>query len=136
MKVKLKASEQFIADWYEKYKGDLDNSLYKAISHHTDSYPEDYVYGEDMFEWICDTEDFIQILVKMHLFGYEVEKEPLYYIELPNLSNCNNNPQRICKNHNVRNYFACGEYQNRNYKFTKSEILENIPWAWKFAKEV
>lgn len=136
MKVKLKADEKFIADWYEEHKHELDTYIYTLCLHHDESELWEVTEKENqMFKWLEKTDDFIQTLVRMHLFGYEIEKEPLYYIELPNLKNYKYSPQRICKNDNSENYFACGEYQNHNYKFTKEEIMNNFEWAWQFARE-
>ena len=62
---------QFVADWYEKSKDDLEYSLYKLCTH----------FGEhklrvDLQVWFGDNDNKpIETLVMMHKFGYEVEGE-------------------------------------------------------------
>lgn len=68
---------QFVADWYEKHKYVLEFNIF------------DYVYRfeqqaeNDFKDWFDDINTkAIQILVNMHQFGYEVEKEKRYIITL------------------------------------------------------
>ena len=62
---------QFVADWYEKSKDDLEYSLYKLCTH----------FGEhklrfDLQVWFGDNDNKpIETLVMMHKFGYEVDEE-------------------------------------------------------------
>ena len=70
---------QFVADWYEKHKYALEFNIF------------DYVYRfeqkakNDFKDWFDDINTkAIQILVNMHQFGYEVEKEKKYKITLLN----------------------------------------------------
>ena len=67
---------QFVADWYEKHKYALEFNIF------------DYVYRfeqkekNDFKDWFDDINTkAIQILVNMHQFGYEVEKEPKYTVK-------------------------------------------------------
>ena len=70
---------QFVADWYEKHKDDLEFNIF------------DYVYRfeqqaeNDFKDWFDDfkTESF-KTLVNMHQFGYTVEKEKRYEVILCN----------------------------------------------------
>ncbi|HEM2742843.1 TPA: DUF1642 domain-containing protein [Streptococcus suis] len=72
---------KFVAEWYERNKDDINTALYSAI---IGTYRK--VNGEnndspDTFEeWIVYEDNSILILVQMHLFGYEVEKEQLYTV--------------------------------------------------------
>lgn len=74
---------QFVADWYEYNKDDFENALFRSI----DLMPSTYEEGElsEFEEWLVDehTKPF-QILVNMHQFGYEVEKEKKYEVILCN----------------------------------------------------
>lgn len=72
---------QFVADWYEKHKYALEFNIF------------DYVYRfeqkakNDFKDWFDDINTkAIQILVNMHQFGYEVEKEKRYKVVMPNVS--------------------------------------------------
>lgn len=71
---------QFVADWYEKHKYALEFNIF------------DYVYRfeqkakNDFKDWFDDINTkAIQILVNMHQFGYEVEKEKRYKVVMPNV---------------------------------------------------
>lgn len=72
---------QYVADWYEKHKGNFETNLFRAIN----LTPTIYREGElsEFQEWIVDehTKPF-QTLVNMHQFGYEVEKEPRYTVRI------------------------------------------------------
>lgn len=65
---------QYVADWYEDNKDDLEWSLYDfCVEFHKRKLPD------DLHEWFANIKNKpIVTLVKMKLFGYEVEKEKLY----------------------------------------------------------
>lgn len=62
---------QFVADWYEKSKGDLEYNLYKFCTHF-----REHKLRIDLQLWFSDdTNKPIETLVMMHKFGYEVDDE-------------------------------------------------------------
>lgn len=62
---------QFVADWYEKSKDDLEYDLYKLCTHF-----REHKLRFDLQIWFGDNDNKpIETLVMMHKFGYEVEKE-------------------------------------------------------------
>ncbi|EIZ6626589.1 DUF1642 domain-containing protein [Listeria monocytogenes] len=75
---------QFVADWYEQHRYKLEYSIWQ------------YIYCWDVQKRESDFYDFmnnnnlkpVETLIKMK-DGYEVEKEPLYYVRLPYSSCCN-----------------------------------------------
>ena len=71
---------QFVADWYEKHKNDFEFAVFNYL------YLFDRQDESDFKRWFRDsrTEPF-QILVNMHQFGYEVEKEKRYYVRFKNM---------------------------------------------------
>lgn len=71
---------QYVADWYEENKDDLEYNLYKlCIDFHEQK------LRADLYGWFNDDNNkSIETLVLMHKFGYEVEKEKLYTVEMPN----------------------------------------------------
>ena len=125
---------QFVADWYEDNKDGLGWSLYTLC---VDFYKRKL--QDDLHNWFKhDDNKPIETLVKMKLYGYEVEKEKLYTVEIPN-------PRSTL--HFVLCKYEEGEvritYYNsdnwRDYKcvqLTESEIKQDFEWAWKFRKEV
>ncbi|EAG1247663.1 DUF1642 domain-containing protein [Listeria monocytogenes] len=67
---------RFVADWYEKNKCDLEYSIWKYIRNW------DYHEEDGFFNFMNDNDnESIKTLIKMQN-GYEVEKEPLYYVQL------------------------------------------------------
>lgn len=69
---------QFVADWYEEHKDYFEYSLHSLC---VDFYERKL--QEDLYEWFNYLSNKpIETLVKMKLFGYEVEKEKLYTAKL------------------------------------------------------
>lgn len=66
---------QFVADWYLLHYHDFNNSIVNLCIRQEDS-----IDNNDFLKWISNTKDFIQILVNIHQFGYEVEEEERYYV--------------------------------------------------------
>lgn len=125
---------QFIADWYEEHKEDLEYNLYRlCINFH-----ERKLYG-DLYEWFkFDKNKPIETLILMHKFGYEVEKKKLYTVELPNPHGLGHTV--LVKDMYENTYITYTTDSNwREGKvnhLTESEIKKDFPWAWQFAKEV
>lgn len=67
---------QYVADWYEKNKESLDESIWEYLVNWDDG------SWNDFKKWMypCDSNNAIQTLVNMHQFGYEVEKEAKYRV--------------------------------------------------------
>ena len=68
---------QCVADWYLLHYHDFNNSIVNLCIRREDS-----IDNNDFLKWISNTKDFIQILVNMHQFGYEVEKEKRYLVNV------------------------------------------------------
>lgn len=66
---------QCVADWYLLHYHDFNNSIVNLCIRQEDS-----IDNNDFLKWISNTKDFIQILVNIHQFGYEVEEEERYYV--------------------------------------------------------
>lgn len=77
-------------------------------------------------------------LMNAFLYGYEVEKEKLYTVELPNP----NSPEHFVLRKNGVNKIVADCYLSDNWKLykntwlTESEIKKDFEWAWQLAKEV
>lgn len=71
---------QSVADWYEEHKDDFEFNVWDWIAFRDEL---EKLENKEFTSWINDCEgNPIQILVNMHQFGYEVEKEKRYYIRL------------------------------------------------------
>lgn len=114
--------KQFVANWYEKHKYALEFNIF------------DYVYRfeqqakNDFKDWFDDTNNkAIQILVNMHQFGYEVEKEKQYRVKFIQT-----------RQHLAKNIFPSSEYFiiktssiSSTDSFTQKE-LEEAGFGWVF----
>ena len=89
---------------------------------------------EQTGRWISDNPE---TFAKAWLYGYEVEKEKLYRVELPN-PNGDSNRYGLCKvdGRIIIGYFVFGLNKATNTKLTEAEIKKDFDWAWKYAEEV
>ena len=69
---------QYVADWYEEHKDNLNESVWEYLVNWDDA------NWDDFKRWISqpDENGAIATLVNMHQFGYEVEKEPRYTVKI------------------------------------------------------
>ena len=126
---------QYVADFYESIKDSFEWSLYSlCIDFHKRE------LQEDLFDWFkLGVNKPIETLVKMKLYGYEVEKEKLYTVEIPNPNGFIR--LVLCKDCDGKLFVAtfsggdCWETFGK-CKLTESEIKQDFEWAWQFAKEV
>ena len=72
---------QYVADWYEGHKDEFEINLYREVCLSEENY--DYGSLTDFQKWLISgkTNSF-SVLVNMHQFGYEVEKEPRYTVRI------------------------------------------------------
>lgn len=125
---------QFVADWYEEHKDDFEYNLYRLC---IDFYEQKL--HEDLHEWFNNDENKpIEVLVLMNKYDYEVEKEKLYTVELPN----SNNSDYLMLQKDRRGKISVAWYctdswrEDECVRLTESEIKEDFEWAWQFAEEV
>lgn len=76
---------KFVAEWYEKNNDDLNTAIcgaiigaYRKVNGENDDFLDTFE------EWVVYEDNSILILVQMKLFGYEIEQEKLYTVEIPN----------------------------------------------------
>ena len=70
--------KQFVAVWYEINKDNLDKNIaYLCLNNWGE-----FINDKTLFNWMSNTDNFIQILVNMHQFGYEIEKESKYIVKV------------------------------------------------------
>ena len=73
--------DQFVADWYETYKDSLEYSLWEWMR-----YDPDKEKNKKFYLWLNDASNNpVETLVKMKLFGYTVKKKKKYIIKLKNV---------------------------------------------------
>lgn len=117
---------QYVADWYEKHKDNLEDEIYYLIRNW-----DDKERTSDFCKWFDDVENEpIQTLVDMHQFGYEVEKETRYTIKIKGIDG-------YCKylNQDMRTQkwlFASNErIDGFRLRHTRKE-LEDANFGWVF----
>lgn len=116
---------QFVADWYEEHKDNLDFDLREYIIN--------WYYKEpcDFKEWI-DSNSKIEplvTLVNMHQFGYEVEEEPRYMVRVKGISG--NNSYLNQEDGEDFLFADSEEFGDFRAKFTRKE-LEDADFGWVF----
>ena len=107
---------QFVADWYEKHKDDLEYDIWEYILHWGKQQKSEF------YEWMnhANNKPF-QTLANMHQFGYEVEKEPKYTVKIKATKHY------FAKDGNGRIFFSL-KYESA---FTKIELEKaNLDWVF------
>lgn len=127
---------QFVAEWYEKNKDCLEWNLYSLC---VDFYRREL--QDDLFDWFkYGGNKPIETLVKMKLFGYEIEKEKLYTVEIPNPGCTDKGKFVLCKNKSGKVFmkWTCLDDWKflEKFQLTEEEVKEKFDWAWQFAEEV
>lgn len=74
--------KQFVADWFEENKYDLEFNIWDWIKY---TQEEEKIENRQFTEWLGESENKpVETLVKMKLYGYTVEKEKRYEVILCN----------------------------------------------------
>lgn len=84
---------QFVADWYENHKDDLEYDIWEYILRWGKQQKSEF------YEWMNHANNKpLQTLANMHQFGYTVEKEKRYRVVMPNVSSAGGVLTRIKHN--------------------------------------
>jgi gp178 len=78
---------QFVADWYEENKDDFEGNLFRC-AHNIPSIFDGAKLNEFERWFINASTKPFQILVNMHQFGYEVEREKRYLVKIKSTGQC------------------------------------------------
>lgn len=77
---------KFVAEWLDKHKYSTDIiDLFLSVEYATDSdgfVAEKWDYSGEFYDWLSNSADIQFTLCDAMRYGYEVEKEPLYYVLL------------------------------------------------------
>ncbi|PZO95552.1 MAG: hypothetical protein DI617_03420 [Streptococcus pyogenes] len=137
--------EQFVADWYEENKEGLWETVIDLIRvderlmyKHANPPEEPSKEDKRFLEWLFREDDAFEILSDMHKFGYTVQKEKLYTVEIPNPNAPIEYHSKLAKNHKGEIVIEVQDWMNRTeyYQLTEKEIRKDFGWAWQFAEEV
>lgn len=119
---------QCVADWYEGHKDEFEINLYREVCRSE----ENYNCGglTDFQEWLISGKtSSLSVLVNMHQFGYEVEKEPRYTVRIKGLSEINRYLNKECDEEFL--FSDSEELEDFRTKFTRKE-LEEADFGWVF----
>lgn len=83
---------QYVADWYEGNNGDLSGALFMMVR-----LWDEKSRNSDFYRWFRKGKEAFQTLVNMHQFGYEVEKETRYTVQLKGLTSKRNYLNHLVK---------------------------------------
>ena len=133
---------KFVADLYESIKDNFEYNVYNLCLQFPQFTRDDGELSSEVCGWFdSGKNEPIQTLVKMKLYGYTVEKEKLYTVEIPD-------PHGMYKirylfRNSVGNIRIGGNdyrdiFLNVETHLTEAEIRKDFEWAWDagFAKEV
>ncbi|EAC2981467.1 TPA: DUF1642 domain-containing protein [Listeria monocytogenes] len=113
---------QFVADWISRHKQEGYNLIW-SISYENNDMPD------EIYEWLTSAADNQELFARAWLDGYEVEKEPLYYVRLP-LSTWNDDAAEL----EVINMYVLLNVQSDETSITGSIINENKEWRTKLTE--
>lgn len=106
----------FVSVWYRINKDNLDKNIAYLCANWEKSTNDD-----TLFNWMSNTDNFIQTLVNMHQFGYEIEKEKQYLVKIKATKHY------IAKDGIGKIFFSLAYKES----FTKKE-LEEADFGWVF----
>lgn len=115
---------QFVADWYEKHKDDLEYDIWEYILRWGKQQKSEF------YEWMnhANNKPF-QTLINMHQFGYEVEKEPRYTVKVKS-TKCSTK-SLMFSILTGEWFFSVTNYQGIRFKHTRKQ-LEEADFGWVF----
>ncbi|EJQ6756623.1 DUF1642 domain-containing protein [Listeria monocytogenes] len=113
---------QFVADWISRCK-QKGYDLFLSIDYDDSDMPY------EMYNWLTFSDENQEILARAWLDGYEVEKEPLYYVRLP-LSTWNDDAAEL----EVINMYVLLNKQSDETTFTGLIINKNKKWTTKLTE--
>lgn len=131
---------QYVADFYESIKGDFEDKVYGLCVQFNFDESE---LNSDVALWFGRSKNKpIETLVMMHKFGYEIEKDKLYTVELPNPNSFGFGSVILLRNNEGKIYISLSFFNRETWRgaekaqLTEAEIKKDFDWAWEFAEEV
>lgn len=116
---------RFIDTWIQgaEYNG---FDLYEAMTDETPDKTSTWI--------VCNPETF----AKAWIYGYEVEKEKLYTVEIPNPNSLDYLMLQKDRRGKISVAWYCTDRwrEDERVRLTEAEIKKDFDWAWQFAKDV
>ena len=124
---------QFIADWLEVCKDNLALSLANSMNNvvmRTNNQPDKTIH------WIAKNSE---TFAKAWIYGYEVKKEKLYTVEIPNPNSAGGKlvlSKQQSTGRLILEMLNSDINKPKYLHLTEDEIKKDFPWLWQFAEEV
>ena len=117
---------QFVADWYEEHKDNLEYNIWDWMKYNLEPKKRENV---TFSQWLGKTvNNPVETLIKMKLYGYEVEKEKQYLVKMKGLSE-NDCYLRLGRNTDL--WWFGMKYNDGSAEHTKKQ-LEEAGFDWVF----
>lgn len=121
--------DQFVADWYEKHKDNFEYCLWEWFNYDAN---EDYRKNKKFYMWLNDASNNpVETLVKMKLYGYSVKKEKKYIIKLKNVQEGSESFKfdKVIE----KWYFGFNQESSTTRLYHTKEDLVNAGFKWMFS---
>ena len=126
---------QFVADWYDDNQDDFEFNLYRLCVDY-----DNCELDKEMMIWFRDKNNNpIQTLTAMHQLGYEVEKEKLYTVEVPNPNSAGGKlvlSKQQSTGRLILEMLNSDINKPKYLHLSEDEIKKDFAWLWQFAVEV
>ena len=126
---KPKDVPQFVADWYEEYKDNLEYNIWDWMKYNLEPKKRE---NAQFSKWIASTENHpVETLVSMKLFGYSVVKEKKYIIKLKNVQKGSESFKfdRVIE----KWYFGFNQESSTTRLYHTKKDLVNAGFGWMFS---
>ena len=126
---KPKDVPQFVVDWYEEYKDNLEYNIWDWMKYNLEPKKRE---NAQFSKWIASTENHpVETLVSMKLFGYSVEKENKYIIKLKNVQKGSESFKfdRVIE----KWYFGFNQESSTTRLYHTKKDLVNAGFGWMFS---
>ena len=118
----------FLSVWYRENK----DNLYKNVAYLCANWEKSTTTDNALFNWMSNTDNFVQILVNMHQFGYEVEEKKRYRVKMKGMSEENTYLTfRFGHTWMLSNFEECEEFRLHHTR----KQLEDAGFCWIFSCE-
>lgn len=117
---------QFVADWYEKHKNNLEYNIWDWMKYNLEPQKRENVIFS---QWLGKTANKpVETLIKMKLYGYEVEKEKRYTVKIKGEVKEN----LLVYGLGIKRYFFTRTYGSSKRNAHTREELEEAGFGWVF----
>lgn len=112
----------FVADWYEDNKDQLEYNIWYWFKHKSKENSEENI---EFYQWLNNcTENTMETLIKMKIFGYSIKEEKKYRVMMKGLDK----DESYLKYNIKHNFWYLGTsetYKNTRVKHTIKDIKDN-----------